>query len=168
MSRFDACLAFVLKMEGGFVNDPADRGGATNKGITQATYDAYHDKMSTPHQSVKFITDDEVRAIYGKQYWLEGLLSTLDLVVFDSAVQHGFGRACKWLQRCLGVTEDGSVGDESRRALLFANQNELVSKYLDIREAFYAKIIANDPSQEKYKRGWANRVDLLKKEISKT
>lgn len=66
MSRFDDCLSHILKFEGGFVDHPADKGGATNKGITQAVYDAYR---QTNRRSVKFIEDNEVRDIYQSNYW---------------------------------------------------------------------------------------------------
>ena len=39
--NFEKMLKFVLQEEGGYVNDPHDRGGETNKGITHATYDSY-------------------------------------------------------------------------------------------------------------------------------
>lgn len=41
MSRFDECLKFILAREGGYVDRSEDRGGPTNKGITQVVYSAY-------------------------------------------------------------------------------------------------------------------------------
>lgn len=36
--NFDKMLKFILQHEGGYVNDPHDLGGETNKGITHNTY----------------------------------------------------------------------------------------------------------------------------------
>ena len=35
MANVNKLKPFILKCEGGFVNDPDDLGGATNRGITQ-------------------------------------------------------------------------------------------------------------------------------------
>ena len=167
MTRFDQCLKFVLASEGGFVDDPTDRGGATNFGVTQVTYDTYRDKLGVPRQSVKNISNDEVKVIYAKQYWCDGLPPPLDLLVFDSSVQHGTSRARKWLQRCVGVHDDGVVGAATMSAVNVADKHALVEKYFAIRDAFYERIISNDPSQEKFRRGWANRMSHLRQEITK-
>ena len=66
---FKKALAFVLKWEGGFVNDPDDKGGATNKGITQNTYNSYLKSKGMRAKSVRYITQAEVEDIYYKQYW---------------------------------------------------------------------------------------------------
>ena len=57
-------LKFILQREGGYVNNPKDKGGETNKGITHGTYDVYRRSKGLKSQSVKNITDDEVRDIY--------------------------------------------------------------------------------------------------------
>ena len=70
MSRFDDCFHCISDCEGGYVNDPLDRGGATNCGITQRTYNAWLTKNQLLLQSVEDITDAEVRDIYKDLYWL--------------------------------------------------------------------------------------------------
>lgn len=53
---------FILKWEGGFVDDPADLGGATNKGVTIGTYKEYRKKKGLPEPTVedlKKLSDDE-------------------------------------------------------------------------------------------------------------
>jgi len=176
MSRFEDCLGYILRFEGGYSNHPADRGGATNKGITQGTFDAYNEGLGRDTKSVESITDSEVQAIYLERFWnpcrCGDLHNPLDLVVFDSAVQHGVSRAAKWLQREVGVATDGVIGN----ATLFAvNQEalkhglaELVERYMWVREEFYAAIIARDPSQEVFANGWKNRMLELEKAIAKT
>ena len=61
---FKKALKFVLKWEGGYVNNPNDKGGATNKGITQYTYNNWLKTHGLQPRNVKFITDDEVEQIY--------------------------------------------------------------------------------------------------------
>ncbi|HEX6053459.1 MAG TPA: glycosyl hydrolase 108 family protein, partial [Gemmatimonadaceae bacterium] len=65
-------LAFILDREGGYVNDPADPGGATNFGVTQAVFSAWLAKAGLPPRPVRDITRDEVRAIYERNYWRDG------------------------------------------------------------------------------------------------
>ena len=67
---FKKALKFVLDREGGYVNNPNDRGGATNKGITQNTYNAYLKGIGRASCDVRNITDAEVEKIYYSRYWL--------------------------------------------------------------------------------------------------
>lgn len=142
---FDRALAHTLKFEGGYVDHPADPGGATNKGITQSVYDADRDQAGLPRQSVKFISEDEVRHIYERDYWrasgASGLAEPLDLLHFDAAVNHGLKRA--------GIFLADSKGDPKA--------------YLDLRERFYYDLVARKPSMTVFLKGWLNRVAGLRK-----
>ena len=64
--NFKKALKFVLKWEGGYVNNPHDKGGATNKGITQNTYNTWLKSLSLAPRDVKNITQEEVEQIYYK------------------------------------------------------------------------------------------------------
>lgn len=98
-TNFPEALAAVLKSEGGYVNSGYDPGGATNFGITQRVYDAVNDAKGRARQSVKFIRQEEVAAIYKLNYWdaVHGdvLAPGLDYVVFDYAVNSGPSRALR-------------------------------------------------------------------------
>ena len=119
-SNFDACLAFTLDAEGGFVDNPDDPGAATNMGITQATYAAW---LGRP------VTVEEVRAlpkviagqIYKTNYWnaVSGdvLPTGVDLMVFDFGVNAGTGTSAKRLQGFLNVTQDGVIGPQTLDAV---------------------------------------------------
>ena len=72
MAKVELLLPKILKWEGGFVNDPADSGGATNKGVTIATYKAYrkaHGMKPPTVADLKKITDAEVLAILKEFFW---------------------------------------------------------------------------------------------------
>lgn len=163
MSRFDDCLAFVLEREGGFSDDPVDRGGATNFGVTQRAYDRYRERHSLPRRSVRLIEQPEVRGVYTEDYWTpvhaDALPAPLDLIMFDSAVNHGVGGATRLLQRVLGVKVDGAFGPVTLRAAI----NYLPDKVANQRRTFYREIIANDPSQKRFENGWNNRMAALEK-----
>ena len=60
-SNFERSLAVVLRFEGGWSNHPSDPGGATMKGVTQEVYDRWRAKRGEPKQSVRNITELEVR-----------------------------------------------------------------------------------------------------------
>ena len=169
---FDDALAFVLRWEGGFVDDPDDRGGATNKGVTQAVYDEWRDRKNYDKRSVREIEDGEVKQIYLEQYWKPARCQALDfpmsLILFDSAVNHGVGRAVKLLQEVLNVAVDGHFGPATMAAYDFLEEchgtNYVAVQYIKAREAFYFRIVENDPTQGKFLRGWWNRLSDLRKE----
>jgi lysozyme family protein len=84
---FDACLAFTLREEGGYVDDPADPGGPTNMGITLATYRQWSDDPEIGPTQVQDMTERTARAIYRSRYWnplrADALPAGVDLSVFD-------------------------------------------------------------------------------------
>lgn len=96
-NNFSACLAFVLKYEGGEANVPGDPGGRTNEGITQRTYDGWRRGRGLPTQDVYRMPDSERDAIYKGKYWDvihgDALAPGVDLALFDVAVNSGPGRA---------------------------------------------------------------------------
>lgn len=175
--RFDDCLAFVLQWEGSkFTNDPDDRGGATRYGIIQREYDSYRKSLGLDPQSVEFITDYEVGEIYRHSYWdrvnADTLPEPLDLFMFDSAVQHGPKKAIQFLQRALGITDDGVIGRQTmtsvREDVLSGALAALLVLAISARRAFYDAIVKNDSTQKKWRKGWENRLLSLQDSIDKT
>jgi lysozyme family protein len=113
---FRRALAFVLKVEGGYTNDPVDRGGATNKGILQRLYDTYRKAEGLRPADVRRILDIEVEEIYRDAYLLEGdcdrMAWPVSLVHFDACVNTGVTQAAKFLQR--SVAPNPTVGSAPR------------------------------------------------------
>jgi lysozyme family protein len=163
MDDFQTALEFTLRWEGGFSDHPADKGGATMRGITQAVYDAYLRSIGALSHPVKGIRDEEVEWIYRRNYWDEikgdSLPSPLSIAVFDCAVNSGPSRSIKLLQAaCGGLVIDGVIGPKT----LAAAQVVLVGKVIDQREAFLRRIVVRDPSQEVFLKGWMSRVAALR------
>lgn len=157
-SNFDAALAAVLKHEGGFVNDPRDPGGATNKGVTQTTYDLWRIDHGLPKQSVKCITPAEICAVYKKRYWdaIRGdeLPSGLDYCLFDFAVNSGPKRAANYLQELVMVDIDGKIGRATLAAVAERPATELVEAVCDMRLRFLKGL----RTFSHFGKGWSRRV----------
>jgi lysozyme family protein len=164
MDNFPKSLEFSLRWEGGFSDHPADHGGATMRGITQATYDAYLRSIGAPSYPVKGIRDEEIEWIYRRNYWEEirgdSLPSPLSIAVFDCAVNSGPSRSIKLLQAACngGLIIDGAIGPKT----IAAAQGVAVGKVIDQREAFLRRIVVRDPSQQVFLKGWLNRIAALR------
>lgn len=160
-SNFAACLAHVLAMEGGFSDDPADRGGATNWGITAATLAHYRGHPVTA-DDVRNIDPDEARAIYHAGYWATcrapELPGGVDLMVFDVSVNSGPSRAVRMLQSALGIEADGIFGPMTMKAVAAARPSELIEALAMQRQKFYQNIVDRDVTQTRFLKGWNNRV----------
>lgn len=165
MTTYAQALKFVLLWEGGFVDDPDDHGGRTNKGITQKVYNAYLVKLGRAGNDVKNISDAEVADIYRNNYWLvakcDKLTSELAFCHFDCAVNMGTNRAAKLLQRATGCAEDGAIGSTTLAACAAMDEKKAVTAYCNARDALY-HVFATRPGQKKFLKGWMNRLNSLR------
>lgn len=163
MSGFLQALPHLLEFEGGFSDHPSDRGGATNKGVTQGTYDAWRDRWDMPRRSVREITDIEAQNIYHVEYWTAGKCDAfrwpLSLVHFDTCVHSGTVTAAKVLQRALGVADDGVIGPVTMSASenALSVRDQVMAQCLE-RLDFLRGIANRDATQRVFVRGWLNRV----------
>jgi lysozyme family protein len=164
-SGFARALPRVLVHEGGYVNDPADPGGATNKGVTFRVYDAYRTRKGLETRDVRQITSEEVSDIYRLQYWNEvhgdELPAGVDYVLFDGAVNSGCTQSIKWLQRALGtVTVDGQMGQATLAAVReHGSPAALVDAICDRRMAFLRAL----KTWPRFGKGWSSRVACVRK-----
>lgn len=160
--NYDACYAITLKWEGGYVNHPKDPGGATNRGVIQRVYDGYRRRKGLPTQSVRAISDDEVREIYRTQYWNavrgDDLPAGVDLAVWDFGVNSGPSRAIKYLQRILGVRQDGKIGEVTLAAVAERDPRELAVKLCNDRLAFVMRL----RTWPTFGKGWKRRIDSVR------
>jgi len=167
VADFDDALRFVLRWEGGLSDDPADHGGRTMKGVTQRVYDGWRSSQGLSLADVARIADQELAAIYRKNYWekasCDPLRAHLNLVQFDTAVNMGPVRAVKILQKTIGVNDDGVFGPATRQACDGCNPTDAVARYCTVREGLYRQF-AEQPGQDRFLRGWLNRLNDLRVE----
>ena len=177
---FDRALEFVLAREGGFSNDVADPGGATNYGITQATYNKW--RAGKEPYPVKDISLTEVATIYHERFWLPSGCESfpghqywpLAIVHFDGAVNHGTNkrnrfRCVRFLQRALGVSDDGVIGPVTLEALGEINPDGSIRRVAENvvwqRLAFYRRIVQQRSLSLKFLPGWVRRMEHLREEV---
>lgn len=157
---FLKALELTLGFEGGYVNHPLDRGGATHYGVTQKTYDTWRRTTGKGLQDVALISELEVRAIYWSDYWVpcncDELPADLACAVFDMAVNSGPWNAKLTLQRALMVRADGVIGPNTIRAA--KAMPDAVLRFLKRRGAFIQELIYTRPTQVVFLEGWINRL----------
>lgn len=155
--NFQRALSLVLKHEGGFSNHAQDPGGATNKGITIATYRRYINRKGAP-DDLRRITDEQVATVYRKHYWdkvkADDLPSGVDYAVFDFAVNSGPSRAAKYLQAVTGVKQDGIIGPETIAAATWSDPGATINALCDNRMKFLRGL----KTWPTFGKGWTSRV----------
>lgn len=182
-TNFPKALPLVLAHEGGYVNHPKDPGGATNKGITQAVYDAYRKGKGLPKRSVRNIASNEVHEIYETRYWdlakCDDLPAGLDYAVFDYSVNSGVGKAGKDLQRTVNdfgtknlkglvpLKVDGIIGQDTIAAVercMDRDEEGFINAYCDTRMKFLKSL----KTWGTFGKGWKRRVEGNYDEVRET
>lgn len=169
MAKIDFLAPFILSFEGGYVNDPHDRGGATNRGVTIATWRAQgYDKDGDSDidvQDLKSITAEDATRIMKRNYWdrwkadqikSQSLANLLVDWVWGSGAY-----GIKIPQYVLGVKVDGVVGAKTLAALNARNPKELFARLKAERKAFIERIVAKNKTQRRFYNGWMRRLDAI-------
>lgn len=165
MKIFDKAFHELIMIEGGYVNDPTDRGGETKFGISQRAY---------PTVDIPSLTLEAAKKIYYRDYWQKAgcdLIINEDIAVelFDTAVNMGVKSAVQFLQKGLNLmnrnefnfpdlVEDGIFGSKTASAYKKVDDRILLKVLNGLQFRRYAEICERDPSQEKYFNGWMKRV----------
>ena len=150
---FDDVFNRTLGHEGGYVNNPLDKGGETIWGITLNTARAngYKDAM-------KNMSRDQAKSIYLKAFWqriqADNYPTELSYQLFDAAVNHGIGNAVRMLQRAVCVADDGIIGQATINAIKAKPLNDVLVRFNAERLEFYTKL-STFPT---FGKGWVCRV----------
>ena len=154
LKTFDEIIEQVLEHEGGFVDDPTDRGGETKYGISKRAY---------PDEDIKALTVERAKELYKRDYWdrfkCGQLPDRIRHIYFDMCVNMGGGRATKILQEACNsknsykIDVDGGIGKNTIKAS--ANLEDF--RLRAYRVMFYAELVMKKPEQMKFWVGWFRR-----------
>jgi len=155
--NFQRCLANTLVHEGGYANHPSDPGGATMRGVTQATFNAYLRRKNRPTRHVRTITEEELLAVYREGFWNpvagDALPKGVDQVVFDGGVNSGPSRGVRWTAQALGNSKMGPM-ETARRATEHVDKIGLVKRSCANRVSFVRGL----GTFRVFGRGWMRRI----------
>jgi lysozyme family protein len=160
--NFNNALAQTLTYEGGWANNANDPGGATMRGITLRTYAKWLGRHVTKDE-LRGIPIAHVRAIYAEDYWHtvrgDELPTGVDLAVFDAAVNSGPKQAILWLQRAVGVEDDGVIGPKTISAVNEAEPDDIIRSVCGQR----LHMLKSLRTWTYFWRGWSSRIDGIER-----
>jgi len=191
MAEFLEAYKITMRHEGGYSVDPDDAGGETYKGVSRRYNPKWEgwkviDSMKINADFPAILNrlpalQENIHNFYKKYYWDSNRLDdvynqAIANEMFDTAVNMGRGRAAKFLQESLcylnrnerlfdDLIIDGDIGPATLRSLdhiLSNGEGILLLKVLNVLQGhYYLQYMKDNPTQEKYMRGWFNRVNLL-------
>lgn len=155
MSDVNKIINDIIRREGGYVNNPNDKGGRTNFGIAERSHpEAWADDK---------ITEDEAREIYLRKYVIGPGFDRvgdphLMAQLVDFGVNSGPTIAIQKLQGILGVKVDGVLGPKTIAALSERDVREVNNQLVAERVKMIGRICVKSPSQLAFLNGWLNRA----------
>lgn len=189
MASFDKAFDLTMGHEGGYANNPKDRGGETYKGIARK----YWPKWSgwaildaiKPHTAVninKVAGSNQPLQTAIKQFYKQNFWDNIDLTnvqdqqlannVFDFGVNGGTGRAARFLQMaankvstCEDIAVDGAIGPKTMALVNQLNAKAVYDAYNTLKKAHYDSEIENNPSQIVFKNSWYSRIKPYKEVV---
>ena len=170
MAKVELFAPKILRYEGGFVNDPKDNGGATNMGVTHATWRMVgYDKDGDGDidaEDIRLLSKEDAVKVLRLNYWNRWKADQItNQSIAEILVDWVWGSG-KWgiviPQRILKVPDDGIVGNATLFAVNSANQRGLHEAIFQARGRFILDLVKNHPEQKKFLDGWMNRLNNFK------
>jgi len=169
MAKIEKLSPIVAKWEAGFVNDPTDKGGATNMGITIGTWKQIgYDKDGDGDIDVQDIRKLDSRdfscvlKVYWNRWQANRIINQSVANILVDWVFTSGAWGIKIPQRILKLKEDGVVGNQTLTAINLANQKTLFDAIFEARKKFFNDIVKNNPEQKRFIKGWLNRLNDFK------
>lgn len=184
MADFQKAYRRTCKNEGGYVNDSRDRGGETWRGVARKYHPNWAgwkiiDRIKPQCKSISELNkvlfanrelESLVLSFYKAGFWDVGRLDefTSQLLaenVFDAGVHCGPAISAKFLQKALGITADGKIGNQTLTAANEADEEKTVNSFADIRKRYYETVVSKYPSQKVFLKNWLSRCDGMRKKV---
>lgn len=177
MALFAEAISKTLLFEGGYVNDSADSGGETYRGISRKNWPkwagwAFVDRAKLMHDiSLSVFPDDLeyltnlqalVVTFYQTNFWQYDGLTDQEVAdkVFDLSVNVGKVHAIKILQQACGTSADGLYGPNTERAVNCHPKGSLTQLIRAAAEQYHNQIVQTHPEDTKYLAGWLKRDEV--------
>lgn len=149
MIEFETAFNRLMGSEGGYTDGKGDPGGETKWGLSKRSY---------PHLDIKNLTREDAKPVYRRDFWdrihAEVLYDGVAYQAFDFAVNSGIETAVRYLQRALGVADDGHWGPVSQLAASTMSESDLIMRLIAQRIRFMTKLSNWNVAG----KGWMNRM----------
>jgi lysozyme family protein len=171
MARFENFAGKLLRLEGGYVNHPLDKGGPTKYGVILSIWQEYgQDKDGDGDidaEDIKLLNENDAHYIAKKVFWdffLADAIANQSLAEFivDWGYHSGRRTIAKIVQRLLRVEIDGIVGLKTLAAINSADAAKFFDVLVVERKVFLNNIIKREPNQVVFYNGWMNRVNSFR------
>ena len=168
MANIKDAVDFTLRQEdstmsGAITGSANDRGGRTRFGIAEVWHP---DLTKTGFYSTMDTADalDVAENILANQYATPLMLASISdqgvaTALLSMAVVEGNVEAVKCLQGAVGAVQDGQMGPNTLAAVNVATN--VMQKFAALEDVYFRSIVAKDPTQAKWIKGWLNRVTAV-------
>ena len=159
-SQYDLIKGSILKTEAGFSNNPKDKGGPTNRGVTLDTYSSYLGRPATIEE-LKNIPEEHVDKIFNRYYNEIGGDNITDPRVRELLTDQNYNKGTTFLNRIndmLGTPRGTALSPEAIDKINNMNPDELLKQVLTSERNIYKRIAEKDPDQREFSNGWDKRI----------
>ena len=170
MAKVEELAPIIFKWEGGWADVKEDKGGKTNMGVTLVTwkscgYDKNGDGL-IDSEDLKIINKQDVIDLLKKHYWDRWQADSIHSQSLANILVDWVWASGKWgiviPQRIMNVEPDGIVGKVTLATLNSVNPQVFFQLIKEERIKFCQDICKKDPSQQKFLKGWINRINDFK------
>ena len=166
--NFNETMKLMLNLEGGKTDEKSDRGGRTNFGITQRTYNDWLKQNKLKSSDVFKISKERALKIYRKQFWgvIKGdqLPHNVAKAIMSMALTDGPQDSVRFIQKLLNIEQTGFMGPKTLAAIWSKCKKDdkiFTKQILDAQIKRYK----SDEQADTYGKGWTNRADLVAENI---